>query len=251
MSHVEFLDAPHGPRLAYCKTDGAGPTVVFLGGFMSDMTGSKATALETHCRTQGRAFLRFDYSGHGQSSGAFRDGTIGDWATDMLAVLGAVTEGPLLLVGSSMGGWMMLLATRMRPARVAGLIGIAAAPDFTEKLMWRDFDDATRAEIMTEGFIQMDWEYEGDPYVITRALIEDGRKQQLLDNPIEFNGPVRLLHGQKDEDVPWEWSLEIAEALTGDDVEVTLVKDGDHRLSTDADIARLLRTVDEVTAKLC
>ncbi|PWC32585.1 alpha/beta hydrolase [Azospirillum sp. TSO35-2] len=221
----------------------AAPGILFLGGFMSDMTGGKAIALERWAVGRGLAFTRFDYQGHGASSGRFADGTIGLWADDALAVLDQVTRGPQILVGSSMGGWMMLLAATRRPERVAGLVGIAPAPDFTEDLMWDVFDADVRRRITEDGVWNRPSDYGPEPQPITRALIEDGRNHLLLRGPIGFAGPVRLLHGQRDPDVPWQLSLRIAEALTTDDVHVTLVKDGDHRLSRPQDIALLCRTV--------
>ncbi|MFD1623991.1 alpha/beta hydrolase family protein [Azospirillum griseum] len=222
---------------------GALPGIVFLGGFMSDMTGGKATALEAWAVGQGLAFTRFDYQGHGASSGRFADGTIGLWADDALAVLDGVTRGPQILVGSSMGGWMMLLTALRRPDRVAGLVGIAPAPDFTEDLMWDVFDADTRRTITEEGVWLRPSEYGPEPQPITRALIEEGRNHLLLRGPIPFAGPVHLLHGQRDPDVPWRVSLSLAAALTGDAVRVTLIKDGDHRLSRPQDLDLLCRTV--------
>jgi pimeloyl-ACP methyl ester carboxylesterase len=234
--------ARNGVELAWAKLEGRTPTVVFLPGFLSDMAGLKATELAAFCATRGQAMLRFDYSGHGQSGGRFQDGTIGAWRQDALAVLDGVTEGPLVLVGSSMGGWIALLAAIARPERVAGLVGIAAAPDFTERLMWEAMTFEERARLMTEGVIHAPSEY-GDPYPITRELIEDGRRHLLLDRPIPINCPVRLLHGQKDPDVPWELALLTADKLTSAYVYVTLVKDGDHRLSRPQDLALLRRTL--------
>ena len=235
-----FIDRPGGHRVAYHVTPGKSPGVVFLGGFMSDMTGTKAMALEAHCRARGQAFLRFDYLGHGQSSGSFADGTIGRWADDAMAAIDQLTEGPQILVGSSMGGWTMLLAALARPQRVCGLIGIAAAPDFTEDIMWRMFDDDQRKTLMADGAASIPSNYgAGEPYIISRALIEDGRENLLLKDDIAIDCPVRLLQGMKDADVPWRTALAVADKLTGDDVEVVLVKDGDHRLSEPQDLARL------------
>jgi pimeloyl-ACP methyl ester carboxylesterase len=239
------LDRGDGVALAWAKLEGRGPTVVFLPGYRSDMTGDKATALAAHCAAKGQALLRLDYAGHGASGGRFADGTIGRWAADALAVIAARTEGPLVLVGSSMGGWIALLAARTLGPRLAGLIGIAAAPDFTETLMWEAMTFAERTRLMDEGAIQVPSQY-GEPYPITRALIEDGRRQLVLDRPIELACKVRLLHGQRDPDVPWEMALRIAERITGDDVRTTLVKDGDHRLSRPADLALLLATLGEI-----
>jgi pimeloyl-ACP methyl ester carboxylesterase len=241
-----FLERPDGQRVAYHRLEGRGPGVVFLGGFMSDMTGTKALALEAHCRAQGRAFVRFDYLGHGASTGRFEDGTIGRWSDDALAVLDALTAGPQVLVGSSMGGWIMLLAALARPARVAGLVGIAAAPDFTEDLMWAAWDEATRARLMREGRIALPSLYGDAPCVITRDLIEDGRRHLLLRAPIPLRCPVRLLQGMADPDVPWQTALRLAEHLESNDVTVTLIKDGDHRLARDEDLAQLVVAVDGV-----
>jgi pimeloyl-ACP methyl ester carboxylesterase len=186
--------------------------------------------------------VRFDYSGHGSSGGPFGDGTIDRWTNDALAVIDRQTDGPLVLVGSSMGGWIGLLAALARPYRVAALVGIAAAPDFTEALMWQAMTFAERATLMRDGILDVPSEY-GGPYPITRALIEDGRTHLVLDAPIGIDCPVRLLHGQQDPDVPWEMSMRIAERLTSQDVQVLLVKDGDHRLSRPRDLALLTRTL--------
>jgi pimeloyl-ACP methyl ester carboxylesterase len=236
------LDRGDGVELAWAKHDGKSPTIVFLPGFRSDMTGDKATALAGFCAEHGQAMLRFDYSGHGASGGRFEDGTIGRWADDALAVIDGQTDGKLILVGSSMGGWIALLAAIARRDRVAALIGIAAAPDFTEALMWQAMTFEQRATIMRDGVLHVPSEY-GDPYPITRILIEDGRTRLLLNDPIALDCPVRLLHGQCDPDVPWEMALRTAEELTSSDVQVTLVKDGDHRLSRPQDLALLTRTL--------
>ncbi|MBL26688.1 MAG: alpha/beta hydrolase [Rhodospirillaceae bacterium] len=240
------LDQGDGNWVAYHATEGRGPGVVFLGGFMSDMTGTKATALEAHCRRRGQAFVRFDYLGHGASSGAFADGTIGRWAADAIAVLDAVTEGPQILIGSSMGGWIMLLTALARPERVAGLVGIAAAPDFTEDLMWAEFDQETRDRMVRDGRLEQPSAYSEAPYVITHRLIEEGRDHLLLRAPIPLRCPVRLLQGMRDDDVPWKTALRLADGLESEDVTVTLVKNGDHRLSEPADIRRLEATVDDL-----
>ena len=240
------LNRPDAGTIAYHTLKGKAPTVLFLGGLMSDMTGTKAITLEAHCRAAGQAFVRFDYTGHGQSDGAFVDGTIGDWHRDALSVIDSLTQGPLVLVGSSMGGWQMLLAARARPERVAGLVGVAAAPDFTEDLMWETMNQPMRDQLMADGVINMPSDYGDEPYPISRGLIEDGRNHLLLKAPIAFDGPVRLLHGMIDADVPWQVSLKIAGCLSGRDVVTTLIKDGDHRLSRDEDLARLTSAVDEV-----
>ena len=218
------------------------PGVVFLGGYGSDMTGSKASALEAHCQSHGLGFLRFDYTGHGRSSGRFEDGTIGQWSADALVAFDQLTDGPQILIGSSMGGWIMLNVALARPARIAGLIGIAAAPDFTEELIWRAVSTEIRETLRRDGV----WHPEEGGLPITHALIEDGRKHLRLLAPIPIDVPVRLLHGTNDTSVPWQVSVQLAERLTGRDVTVTLVKDGDHRLSEPADLARLTATLDEL-----
>ena len=242
MATTGRLDRGDGVELAWARQDGSGPTVVFLSGFRSDMTGDKATALADYCAAHGQALLRFDYSGHGASGGTFEDGTIGRWAADAVTVIDQQSDGPLILIGSSMGGWMALLTALARPQRVAALIGIAAAPDFTETLMWQAMTFEERARLMRDGSVEVPSEY-GGPYPITRALIEDGRTHLLLNDPIALDCPVRLLHGQQDLDVPWETSMRIAEQLTSQDVQVLLVKDGDHRLSRPQDLALLTRTL--------
>ncbi len=241
---ARLLHAPDGETIAYHVLEGKAPGVMFLGGLMSDMSGTKALTLEAHCRTEGRAFVRFDYFGHGESSGAFTDGTIGRWHADTLQVLDSVAEGPQILVGSSMGGWQMLLAARARPERIAGLIGIAAAPDFTDDLMWGQFDHAMKARLSEDGIVYLPSDYEDTPFPVSLALIEDGRDHMLLRAPLALDCPVHLIQGMADKDVPWRTALTIAEAVSGDDVTVTLVKDGDHRLSREEDLARLTRAVD-------
>jgi pimeloyl-ACP methyl ester carboxylesterase len=236
------LNRGDGIELAWSKLDGTGPAIVFLPGFRSDMTGDKATALAAFCAARGHAMLRFDYSGHGASGGRFEDGTIGLWARDTLTVLDRLTEGKLILVGSSMGGWLALLTALQRPERIAAIIGIAAAPDFTEKLMWDSMTFDERARLLREGILHVPSKY-GDPTPITRTLIEEGRTHLLLGGPILLDSPVRLLHGQADPDVPWEIALRTAERLITPDVEVVLIKDGDHRLSRPRDLDLLKRTV--------
>lgn len=244
-----FVDTPGRVRIAYHLIEGKAPTVVFLGGFLSDMAGSKALALEAHCRARGQGYLRLDYGGHGASGGAFADGTIGSWRDDALAVIEAATEGDLLLVGSSMGGWIALLVALALRSRVTGLIGIAAAPDFTEKLMWEKFSDAQRKRVMESGSIELPSDYEA-PTLVTRALIENGRELCLLDNEIALDMPVRLIHGLLDPEVPADWPRRIAEKLASDDVEITLVEDGGHSLSGEADLARLTSILDRLLAIL-
>jgi len=238
-----------GATIAYHASPGASPGVVFLTGFRSDMTGGKAVALEAACRARGRAYLRFDYTGHGQSSGKFTDGTIGQWAGDAMFAIERLTQGPQVLVGSSMGGWIMLLVALRLGARTAGLVGIAAAPDFTEDLMWQAADEVTRDTLRRDGVWHEPSAYSPEPTPITLKLIEEGRRHLLLRGPIALDCPVRLIHGMRDLDVPWQTSLRLAERLTSPDVELILVKDGDHRLSTDEDLERLTRVVEDVCGR--
>jgi pimeloyl-ACP methyl ester carboxylesterase len=239
-----MLRREDGARIAYLRRSGRAPGVVFLGGFMSDMTGTKATALDHFCAERGQAFLRFDYFGHGASSGDFKDGTVGRWKADALAAIDALTEGPQILVGSSLGGWIMLLAALARPERVKALVGIAAAPDASEDLMWPELSEEARAAVLRDGFVRLPSQYSPKGYVFTRALFEDGRNHLVMRAPIPIACPVRLLQGMQDPDVPWRTSLALAEKLAGPNVQVTLIKDGDHRLSRDADLALLMRTVE-------
>jgi pimeloyl-ACP methyl ester carboxylesterase len=233
------------------RTDpGGSPGLFWLGGFKSDMKGTKAETLSQWAQQNGRACVRFDYSGHGESSGDFRDGTIGRWLEDSLAVFEANCEGPQIVVGSSMGGWMaLLLARELRRrassrATLAGMVLIAPAPDFTEALMWQRMPDNVKREIESAGVWMRPSEY-GDPYPITRELIEEGRRHLLLGGMIETGCPVRILQGVQDPDVPWNHAVELTSRLAQDDVVLTLVKDGDHRLSRPEDIERLLKAVAE------
>lgn len=237
------LDLPDGRRIAYHRRDGGGPGVVFLGGFRSDMTGTKATFLEDWARARGRAFLRFDYTGHGASSGDFLDGTIGGWADDAAEALAWLTEGPQILVGSSMGGWIALLLARRMPERVAGLVGIAAAPDFTEDSMWAAMDAPTRARLAAEGRIDVPSEYDDAPYPITLRLIEDGRRNLVLRTPLPLPFPVRLLHGSADRDVDLSVALRLLGHAEAADLRLTVVKGADHRFSAPDALALLAETV--------
>lgn len=241
-----ILTRPDGATIAYRALAGRSPTVVFLHGFKSDMTGAKALALEGFCGRRRQAFVRFDTFGHGASSGAFTDGCIGRWTEDVLAVLDELTDGPVVLVGSSMGGWLMLLAALQRRQRVAGLLGIAAAPDFTEELVWQRFSAEQKRRLLTEGQVPIPDCYGGDPYPMTRLLVEDGRRHLLLGDTIGLTCPVRLIQGLRDDDVPWRTALRLQEQLASEDVEVVLVKNGDHRLSTSADLERLQAVLEEL-----
>lgn len=234
-----------GEQLAFEHTDGDGPGILFLSGFNSNMQGDKALYLDSWCREQGRQFTRFDYFGHGQSSGDFTQGTIGRWLEDAVSVLDQVCSGPQLLVGSSMGGWIMLQLALARPERILALVGIAPAPDFTEAMAEGGLSPEQRLQLELSGFCDIENCYDdGEPYRISRNLLEEGRQHCLLHrDEIAIDVPLRILHGQRDEDVPWERSLLLAEKLASTDVEIQLVKDGDHRLSQPHDLARLQRTL--------
>jgi len=240
------LDRGDGERLAWRRVAGRGPTVVWLGGFMSDMTGTKAQALSDWALANGRAFLRFDYLGHGESSGAFRSGTITRWRADSLAAIAALTEGPLVLVGSSMGGWISCLVAAEIPERLHAMVLIAPAADFTEALMKPGLPPEAHDAIARDGEWTRPSLYEPTGYPITRGLLEDGARWTILGAPVPVDVPVRILQGREDPDVPWTHALELANAIRSDDVVFTLIKDGDHRLSRDQDIARLLAAVAEV-----
>lgn len=245
-SPPDYLALPGGLSIAYRKSDGRSPGVIFLPGFGSDMGGSKARHLAAWAEREGRAFLRFDYFGHGHSSGDFELGTIGHWGNDALALLDIVAApGPQVLVGSSMGGWLMLLVAQSRPERIAGMVGIAAAPDFTEDLIWDQLGPAQRDALMQEGRLVIPSDYDA-PYRITRTLIEEGRNHLVLRSPLHLEAPLRLLHGTEDKDVPWERSLSLLDAYEGRDARLTLVKGGDHRLSRPEDLDLLTATVAEV-----
>lgn len=245
------LSLPDGHFLAYHKTTFAQDsttdiTIVFLGGLMSDMNGTKAMALETYCKKQRYNFVRFDYIGHGESSGAFTDGTISLWKANALAIIDKLTTGPLLLIGSSLGGWLMHLAALERPERVKALLGIASAPDFTETLMWDSFSDVIKEQIQSSGIYQMPSDYNDTPYPITRDLIEDGRKHLLLQGPIPIPCPIRLIHGMHDDDVPHHFSTALAERYHSHNVRVILDKAGDHRMSSDEILLLIYNSLEEL-----
>jgi len=244
---VDYLETAAGRRIAYEHSSGKGPGIVFLGGFKSDMQGTKAVHLQSFAREMGRAFLRFDYSGHGQSSGAFEEGCIGEWAEDAMAAIEALTEGPQVLVGSSMGGWIALLVARSMPERVAGLVGIAAAPDFTEDSMWAGFNDDQRAALLRDGRVELPSEYDDGPYVVTRKLIEDGRLNLVLRASLELRGPVRLLQGTADADVDMSVALRLLDHLQSPDARLLLVKGADHRFSTPECLAMIETAVADIT----
>jgi pimeloyl-ACP methyl ester carboxylesterase len=251
-----FIEVGEGSgrrRIAVRARAGSGPGLFWLGGFNSDMQGTKALALDAWAAEHGRACIRFDYSGHGESGGAFIDGTIGRWLEDSLAVFEQFCRGPQVVIGSSMGGWMALLLARAiakreaNQATLAGLVLIAPAPDFTEQLMWNSFSDEIREEIRTKGVWMRPSEYDdGTPYPITRALIEEGRDHLLLGSAIDVGCPVRILQGAQDPDVPWQHAFALAHRLPAEDVVLTMIQDGDHRLSRPQDIARILAAVAEM-----
>ena len=239
-------------RIAVLVRPGAGPAVFWLGGFRSDMRATKAEALDRWAERSSRAFVRFDYSGHGESGGAFEEGTVSRWLEDTLAVIDAYATGPFVLVGSSMGGWLALLATRTLSARgpssgPSGLVLIAPAVDFTERLMWETFSPDIQRSICETGIYLRPSLYSSEPYPITRALIEDGRSHLLFGGTITTGCPVHILQGMQDPDVPWSHALELVEHLPGDSVSMTLIKDGDHRLSRDEDLERLIAAVEGIT----
>jgi pimeloyl-ACP methyl ester carboxylesterase len=243
----DFLNMPQGRRIAYHLTDGTGPAVVFLGGFKSDMGGTKAVHLEEWARNAGRAFLRFDYSGHGESSEAFTDGAIGDWFEDACAAIGLLA-GPVILVGSSMGGWISLLVARHMPERVAGLVTIAAAPDFTEDSMWAGFSEEQKAELMA-GQVALPSDY-GDPYIITRRLIEEGRERLVLRDPLPLPFPVRSLQGTADVDVKMSVALRLLAHAQSPDMRLTLVDGADHRFSDETCLDLIVASVEDVLRRV-
>ena len=245
MTVTAFLKTPTGRRIAYHKTPGNGPCVVFLGGLKSDMEGTKAIHLETWAKARGFAFLRFDYSGHGESSGRFEEGAIGDWAEDTLAVVTALTSGALVVVGSSMGGWQALLLARSCPDRIAGLVTIAAAPDFTEDGYWASFTDAQKQALETIGHVELPSDYM-EPYIISKRLIEDGRTRLVLRQPLSLPFPVLCLQGTKDTAVSTETALRLLDHADCANMRLTRVKDADHRFSDDSCLALIETAIADV-----
>ncbi len=248
MGKLKFFETNQRRRLAYHQSSQKPGTagIVFLGGFHSDMQGTKALFLEDWAQSQGRSFLRFDYSGHGQSSGRFADGSIGEWAQDAAAIINALTKGPQVLVGSSMGGWIALILAKSMPERVAGLVGIAAAPDFTEDSMWAGFDNDQRQQLLAKGQIELPSEYDA-PYIITKKLINDGRNQLVLRDPLLLPFPTRFLQGTADKDVDQSVALRLLEHASGDDIHLTLVKGADHRFSTSECLEMICNAIDQVS----
>ena len=246
----QFLSAPpflsgNNQQIAFRQHSGAGPTIICCGGLKSDMMGTKAEFLHEWARTENKNFVRFDYFGHGESSGRFRDGTLSRWAKDVVQIIDELGQSEIVLIGSSMGGWSSLLAALERPDRVKGLVLIAPAPDFTEKLMWANWPEDVRQTIMEAGIYYEPSEYD-EPYEYSRELIEDGRQNQLLDSEIAFTGPVRILQGIDDPVVPWEYAYRVIDALASEDVRMTLVKNGDHSLSRPEDLKLLKQSVLDV-----
>ncbi|MCK0139163.1 alpha/beta hydrolase [Aliiroseovarius sp. F47248L] len=248
MPKTQYLETANGRRIAYVKTDGQGPTILFLSGLKSDMEGTKAVALEAWAKAEGRAFLRFDYSGHGQSSGKFTDGSIGDWHEDTLAIVDQLVDGPVLVVGSSMGGWQSLLLARARPGRVVGLVTIAAAPDFTEDGYWAGFSDDQKAELEHNGYVTLPSEYDED-YIITERLIDDGRDHLVLRSPLKLDMPVRFLQGTEDTAVPTAQAVKLLEHVDGKDIRLTLVKGADHRFSDEECLRTIQKMIKVVLAR--
>ena len=241
-----FLETASGARLAYHFTPGRDPTVVFLSGFASNMSGTKALHLEAFCKARGQSYLRLDYQGHGDSSGHFEDGTIGTWADDAMNVIETACPGPVLLVGSSMGAWIMLIAARRLGDRVTGMVGIASAPDFTEELIHEQLDASQRAQLNRDGRLERASDYGHGPNVVTLRMLEDGREHLQLWEVIPITCPVRLIHGLEDPDVPWEISLRLCDRLDAEDVRVVLVKGGGHRLSEPANLDLMTATLAEL-----
>ncbi len=237
---------PDGAQLAYAKLSGASPTVVFLCGYQSDMSSTKAECLQRFCEQRGQAYLRFDYQGHGQSSGAFEDGTIGTWAHDAITLIEALTEGPLLLVGSSMGGWLMLLIARYMPWRVQGLLGLAAAPDFTHDMIEPQMSAEQRTVLERYGKLEVPYDDSegGDMFILTRALMEEAKQHLQLQAPIPLHCPLRLIHGMKDSEVPLSTAQRLLACIAADDAHLTLLKDAEHRLSRPQDLALIEHTLE-------
>ncbi len=237
----DYFDGPNG-RLAYRSVQGKGPTVVWLGGLRSDMDGSKATVLHEWAAREGRSFLRFDYSGHGLSDGVFEDGCVSEWAADAQAIIDAKTQAPLVLIGSSMGGWVTCLLAPKLKSRLHAVLFIAPAPDFTQELLWKNLSQDQRKTINEQGRLAVPSQY-GEPMIYTAKLIEDGKNIQVLSAPLDITAPVRILQGAKDPDVPYAHAMRLIETIKSDDIDFTLVKDGDHPLSTPRDLDRLIRTL--------
>lgn len=245
MEEAGTITGPHG-QLAFRRLDGVGPTLVWMGGLKSDMTGTKAEALAGWATKTGRAFLRFDYSGHGASEGRFENGSITRWLADALAVIDFLTKEPLILVGSSMGAWIAALVAMRRRKQIAGIVFIAPAPDFTEDLVWRRLTGEDRDRLTLEGRIILHSTYSEEPTILTLGLVEDGRRHLILGGEIAFDCPVRILQGMADPDVPWRHALKFAEKLNAADMELLLIKSGDHRLSRPGDITKIIAAIESI-----
>ncbi|WP_306251697.1 carboxylesterase [Parvularcula sp. IMCC14364] len=243
---TRFLKRPGKPDIAWRKTEGEGTGIIWLGGYASDMAGTKADYLSSWARSMGRPYLRFDYSGHGESGGYFEDGCISDWADDALCVLDQLTEGPQILIGSSMGGWITCLLARQRPERLAGLLFIAPAPDFTDELMWPSWDKATQQRLLSEGKLEFPSEYDESVMIYTRRLYEDGKSASVFAQPLKVNVPVRILQGMNDTSVPWQHAARLAEHIEAGDLQITMIKGADHRMSGPADLARLAQVLESL-----
>ncbi len=241
-----FLNGPNG-RIAYRQRSGEGPGILWLGGFRSDMLGTKANFLDHWACEHKRAFTRFDYTGHGESDGRFDSGSIGAWLEDTTALFDAIFDGPQILIGSSMGAWIAALLALRRPDRISGIVFIAPAPDFTRRLMWPSFTEEQRQKILNEGRLEQPSDYSAEPEVITKKLIEDGDNHLIMDQPIAIKCPVRILQGMCDDAVPWRHALDFADLIESNDLEVTLTKTGDHRLSTPEDLTRLGAILDHIS----
>lgn len=249
-SSLKFLTAPgyagaEADSIAYKAVAGNGPAIIWCGGLKSDMEGGKAIHLHEWAERSGHRYVRFDYFGHGQSTGRFRDGTVSRWGRDVTQIIDELTDGDVILIGSSMGGWASMLAARARPEQVKALLLIAPAPDFTEKLMWANWSEEAKRAVIEDGIRYEPSDYD-EPYEYSRALIEDGRVHQLLDAPYVFDGPVRILQGAQDDVVPWDYSHKLLDVITSQDISYTLVKSGDHSLSRPKDLIRLEETLDSL-----
>jgi len=245
---MQFLDTAQGRRIAYHKTIGKGPTILFCSGLKSDMEGTKAVHLEAWARARGQAFVRFDYSGHGQSSGRFEEGAIGDWHEDTLAIVDQIIDGPIVVVGSSMGGWQALLLARARASRLAGMVTIAAAPDFTEDGYWASFTEAQKADLQAQGHVRMPSDYDED-YIISKRLIEEGRNHLVLRAPLLLPFPVRFLQGTEDTAVSTDTATRLLEHAEGPDIRLTLVKGADHRFSDTECLNLIEKSVEKTLAR--
>jgi pimeloyl-ACP methyl ester carboxylesterase len=244
-SQPSFLELKDSNRLAYFHTTGniKVPAILFLGGFMSDMNGTKAIALEQFCKAKGYSYMRFDYFGHGQSTGTFTQGTIGTWKNNVLTMIDHLGNQPVIIVGSSMGAWLMFLAAQERKQKIAALIGIASAPDFTENLIWDLMNEDERQQLLENGLFEQHSPYNQNPYPISKTLIEEGRNHLILPSDIAISCPVRLLHGMKDDDVPYNLSISLVQKIQSQDVQLQLIKDSDHRMSSDSDIRLITHVI--------